>query len=101
MWSVPYDYNLYSNWLGVGISAPGVTTNGEGNTWFNQMYHDSSSDTLGFSRKEYYSESSTLIYKDDKLQISGIMTTGHHAIVRITVRPVDDSDLADSHANGS
>ncbi|KAL3870182.1 hypothetical protein ACJMK2_038263 [Sinanodonta woodiana] len=94
MWSAPYDFNLYSNWLGVGITTPGVTFNAEGNTWFNQMYYGTSSDSIGFRRGEYYWESNPISYKDNLIQISGTMGTGHQAQVKITVRPLNVSDLA-------
>ncbi|KAL3870184.1 hypothetical protein ACJMK2_038333 [Sinanodonta woodiana] len=94
MWAVPYDINFYSNWLGVGITAPGVTFHAQGNDWFNQMYYGTSSVSLGFSRSEYYWESNPVIYRDDLIQISGTMSTGHQAQVKITVRPRNIADLA-------
>ncbi|KAK3610789.1 hypothetical protein CHS0354_014047 [Potamilus streckersoni] len=94
MWAAPYDFNIYSNWLGVGITTRGETIHAQGNEWFNQMYYGTSSNSLGFSRSEYYWEANPVIYKDELIQISGIMSTGHQAQVKITVRPVKVSDLA-------
>ncbi|KAL3870235.1 hypothetical protein ACJMK2_038312 [Sinanodonta woodiana] len=94
MWAAPYDFSFYSNWLGVGITTPQITFHAQGNTWFDQMYYGTSSDFLGFSRSEYYWESNPVVYKDDLIQISGTMSTGHQAQVKITVRPVNISDLA-------
>ncbi|KAK3599913.1 hypothetical protein CHS0354_022498 [Potamilus streckersoni] len=94
MWSAPYDFNFYSNWLGVGITSRGETFNAQGNSWFYQMYYGSNSRSLGFSRSEYYWESNPVIYQDDLIQLSATMSTGHQAQVKMTVRPINASDLA-------
>ncbi|KAL3870255.1 hypothetical protein ACJMK2_038332 [Sinanodonta woodiana] len=94
MWAAPYDFNFHSNWLGVGITTPGITFHAQRNDWFNQMYYGTSSDFIGFSRSLYYWESNPVVYKDDLIQISGTMSTGHQAQVKITVRPLNVSDLA-------
>ncbi|KAL3870273.1 hypothetical protein ACJMK2_038350, partial [Sinanodonta woodiana] len=94
MWAAPYDFNLFSNWLGVGITTPGVIFHAEENDWYYQMYYGRSSDSLRFNRSAFYWESSPVIYTDDLIQISGTMSTGHQAQVKITVRPLNVSDLA-------
>ena len=43
MFSIPYDHNLYSNWLAVGIQPKGSVSN------FNTMYNE---DEEGFDRKK-------------------------------------------------
>ncbi|KAL3870183.1 hypothetical protein ACJMK2_038334 [Sinanodonta woodiana] len=94
MWAAPYDFVLHSNWLGLGITTPGIIFHFPNDYWFLQMYYGTSSSLLGFSTSEYYRESNRLIYTDDLIQISGTMGTGHQAQVKITVRPLNVSDLA-------
>ncbi|KAL3870172.1 hypothetical protein ACJMK2_038253, partial [Sinanodonta woodiana] len=94
MWAEPYDFNLFSNWLGVGITTPGVIFHADEDDWYLQMYYGRSSDSLRFNRSAFYWESSPVIYTDDLIQISGTMSTGHQAQVKITVRPLNVSDLA-------
>nr|AXS67891.1 coluporin-19 [Colubraria reticulata] len=40
MWSVPYDTNLYRNWLGLGMTTVGHTYVPIWDVWFGMMYYD-------------------------------------------------------------
>lgn len=62
MWSAPFNFNHHSNWLGIGLSAPGVTAHAPGDAWFNLMYYKESSDDLKFERREYYADVRPVIY---------------------------------------
>ena len=62
MWSAPFNFNHHSNWLGIGLSAPGVTEHAPGDAWFNLMYYKESSDNLKFERREYYADVRPVIY---------------------------------------
>ena len=63
MWSAPFNFNHYSNWLGVGLSVPGVTEHAPGDTWFDLMYYNDSSDHLKFERREYYADVRLVLYR--------------------------------------
>ncbi|KAK7104339.1 hypothetical protein V1264_019077 [Littorina saxatilis] len=53
MWSAPFNFDFYSNWLGVGVSAPGYTGHPGGDDLFEQMYNHGDSDTIKFERKKF------------------------------------------------
>lgn len=92
MWSAPYNFNHYSNWMGVGITTAGVTTHN--NNWFDLMYYRSSDRDLGFSREEYYYTVNTILYRDAKFEIRGTMGSSHKAEAKIKVIPINEDDLA-------
>nr|DAZ86985.1 TPA_inf: venom-related protein Conoporin [Conus judaeus] len=97
MWAAPYNFNHYSNWMGVGMTREGLVDVAPGNTWFNQMYYGSSSGNLNFKRKEFYYNTDPFIYSNEKFEAEGDMTNGHHAQVRVIIRPTRNNweDLAD------
>nr|UMA82391.1 venom-related protein conoporin [Conus ebraeus] len=97
MWSAPYDLNKYSNWMGLGMTREGLMDVAPDNTWFNQMYYGSSSGNLTFKRKEFYYNTDPFIYSNEKFEAEGDMTNGHHAQVRVIIRPTRNNweDLAD------
>nr|UMA83632.1 venom-related protein conoporin [Conus judaeus] len=97
MWSAPYSFNKYSNWMGLGMTREGLMDVAPDNTWFNQMYYGSSSGNLNFKRKEFYYNTDPFIYSNEKFEAEGDMTNGHHAQVRVIIRPTRNNweDLAD------
>ncbi|XP_076446967.1 tereporin-Ca1-like [Babylonia areolata] len=96
MWSVPFDYNYYSNWMGVGMTREGVTNPQDDYSWFEQMYWYNSTDDLSFERGEFYWTPYPVIYRDDRFEAVGTMTTQKHAEIKIVFRPVKGNweDLA-------
>jgi hypothetical protein len=92
MWSCPYNFNSYSNWLGVGLTEYGTQTHRA--NWFDQMYYKGSGNGLNFVRGEYYYHTKTLSMKDGNIEITGIMGTSHKAKAHIIVRPLLETDLA-------
>ena len=63
MWSAPFNFNHHSNWLAVGLTAPGTTKHAPGNAWFNRMYYENSSQQLMFERGEYYANVRPVLYR--------------------------------------
>ena len=92
MWSCPYNFDHYTNWLGVGLTESGTQTHGT--NWFHQMYYEKSGNGLNFVRGDYYYHTKTLSMKDGAIEITGIMGTSHKAKAHIIVRPLLETDLA-------
>ena len=76
MYSVPYSFDFYSNWCGVGIFDVTDTSN-----FFDMMYSGSE---VGFRRKDFYNNTNTLIYEDDKrFEVSATMGTSHKSDIQV------------------
>ncbi|KAH3791817.1 hypothetical protein DPMN_145307 [Dreissena polymorpha] len=82
MWSAPYNFNIYSNVLGVGMSKHNIKIHAP--EWDNQMYKGSSN-SLEFAREEYYYGAQEVRWEDDEFCVSGTMSTSHQAEVTVTV----------------
>ncbi|KAH3770405.1 tereporin-Ca1-like [Dreissena polymorpha] len=93
MWSVPYDYNLHSNWLAVGITKQDVIHD---SGWADQMYYYGSNAKIGFDRKEYYYSVPTVAWENPDLGliVFATMSTTQHAVVKVTLTAKVASDLA-------
>ena len=92
MWSAPFNFNHYSNWLGVGIGNVGTQT---GNT-YNAMYYGA---PTWFKRDEYYYYTRDVTKCDDLICVRGNMGTSHHPKIRIVVYPVSEENLAPKMKN--
>uniref|UniRef100_W4VS02 Conoporin 5 n=1 Tax=Conus geographus TaxID=6491 RepID=W4VS02_CONGE len=97
MWSAPYNLDIYSNWLGMGMTREGLVDVAPKNVWFKQMYYNDNSDDLTFERKKFYKNLDTFLYSNKKFEAEGDMTNSHHALVRVIFRPANNKweDLAD------
>nr|ATF27386.1 conotoxin [Conus andremenezi] len=97
MWSAPFNFHFYSNWLGLGMTKEGVAGLARGNTWFDQMYYGGNSHDLTFEREEFKKRTDPVIYRNDKFEVVGIMTNIHRAQIKVIVRPTRNNwkDLAD------
>jgi len=84
MWSLPYNFNHYRNWLGVGLTNYETEENEE--HLFNQMYNKNNGNGLTFERGNYYDNTKTLSVNDGCIEITGIMGTSHKATVNIIVQ---------------
>ncbi|KAH3777417.1 hypothetical protein DPMN_178860 [Dreissena polymorpha] len=93
MWSLPYDYNLHSYWLAVGITKPNVI-NDDGLA--DQMYYYGSNAKLGFERQEYYYSVPTVQWEEPELGLIffATMSTTQHSLVKVTFSAKIASDLA-------
>nr|BAI78311.1 echotoxin B1 [Monoplex echo] len=94
MWSAPYNFNFYSNWMGVGMTTTGVSVPSSRSTWFDQMYYGESSSSLSFVRGEYYYSVKPIVFKNSEYEMEGAMNNIHHAVVKVTIRPIKNVDLA-------
>nr|AXS67902.1 coluporin-30 [Colubraria reticulata] len=86
MWSAPYNFDFYSNWLGLGMTKKGHTTVASGETWFDQMYDGNSDSNFEFHRKEYDDTEDPLTWWDSEFHIRSVMTTEHNAQVNVTFK---------------
>lgn len=94
MWSAPYDFNIFSNTLAVGITNVGETTHPPGPTWFDKMYYLEKIANLKYINKEFIRDFSPIIFEDDDYQVVGTMGSSHKAQVKIHIRPKNVADLA-------
>nr|AXS67900.1 coluporin-28 [Colubraria reticulata] len=92
MWSNPYDFNIHSNWLGVGLTKKGHTTVPPGEQWFDQMFKGSNDTNFTFFRREFDKTTDPVVFGNDKeFRISGVMTTNHKVRIRVTFLPNKDN----------
>nr|Q76CA2.2 RecName: Full=Echotoxin-2; Short=Echt 2; Flags: Precursor [Monoplex echo]BAD01578.2 hemolysin [Monoplex echo] len=96
MWSAPYNFDFYSNWLAVGMSRPGLAVPSSRSTWFDLMYYGNSNADISFVRGEYYHSVDPIYFKNSEWEIEGSMNNIHKARVRATVKPIKTMDLASS-----
>ncbi|XP_070191308.1 tereporin-Ca1-like isoform X2 [Littorina saxatilis] len=94
MWSAPFNFNHYSNWLGVGIAKAGSHPNGD--SWFDQMYYYESNGVLNFRRKDFYNDVRSVKHRDTTFEVEGIMCSDHKALAKVIFKPVREEDLAPS-----
>uniref|UniRef100_W4VRW5 Conoporin 4 n=1 Tax=Conus geographus TaxID=6491 RepID=W4VRW5_CONGE len=90
MWSTPFDFNIHSNWMGMGMTREGLVDVAPNNVWFNQMYKYGNNDDLTFERKEFYKNMDTFVYSNEKFEAEGYMTNSRHALVRVIFRPANN-----------
>lgn len=78
MFSVPYDYNLYKNWVAVGIYKQGKECN---ESLFKEMYNNK--DQKGFVRAE--AKGCGLTHEGNSLDIMCTMSPMGRAILKVEV----------------
>nr|AXS67882.1 coluporin-10 [Colubraria reticulata] len=90
MWCEPYAFNLYSNWMGLGMTKKGHMEIPPEARWFDQMYYGKSDTNFTFSRRKFTDDSmDPVAFRDDKeFQIMGVMSPNHHAQIKVTFLPV-------------
>ena len=111
MWSVPYDSNLYSNWMAVGIyPRPSRDIRGgkvylEIRRFNNGMQQFNSIDlftemyyyrTTWFRRKQFYSNVTPVSFCSDRICVSGSIGTSSVTTAKFTVIPRNYAHLAPS-----
>nr|P0DN66.1 RecName: Full=Tereporin-Ca1; AltName: Full=Actinoporin-like protein [Terebra anilis] len=89
MWSAPFNFDHYSNWMGVGLTQPGVTRVPPGKAWFDLMYYGPTDckGELRYERGEFYYTIDPVIYRDENFEIVGTMTNVHNALIKVVIRP--------------
>ena len=76
MYSVPYSFDLHSNWCGVGIFHVG-----QHEDLFQKMYYNAE---VSFRRKEFYHNTDELRYEgDDQFEVSATMGTSHKPDIQV------------------
>jgi len=88
MYSAPFDFNLYSNWLAVGIFDETKRGNyhhekGEIEDFFKKMYYDDEKD---FKREEYYRTSDKVTFEKDGYSVEGEMDKNHTPNISVTIK---------------
>ncbi|XP_026171019.1 DELTA-stichotoxin-Hcr4a-like [Mastacembelus armatus] len=78
MFSVPYDYNMYKNWVAVGLYGLGKECN---ESLYKEMYYNK--EQRGFVRDE--AKGSGLTYEGAKLDIKVTMSPMGRAIMKVEV----------------
>jgi len=79
MFSLPFDFNLYSNWLSVGIMKESEV---KGHPLFDKMYSGKESN---FTRGQFYSNPKPIEFKNGSYKIVGEMGTTHEAKIKIQI----------------
>ncbi|MCI4382404.1 hypothetical protein PGIGA_G00014490 [Pangasianodon gigas] len=74
MFSVPYDYILYENYLGLGIYEQHISCNDE---LFNQMYYENGP----FTRMK--ATGSEIMYSGEGICVKGTMSSAGNAIIKV------------------
>ena len=87
LYSVPYDHNLYSNKLGIGILPLD-----RHNSSFKDLY--TATDIENYSLKSYKSKLSSLVLTTDKFKVKAQMGNSHKTIIEIQLYPLNSEDLA-------
>ena len=75
MWSAPFSFNFYSNWLGTGIKESAVNE-----STFGKMYYNPET---WFHRREYYKSCDELLYEDQGFKVRGSMGTNHTPVIKL------------------
>lgn len=86
LYSVPYDHNIYSNKLGIGILPL------DGPSSFKDLY--TATETENYSLKSYKSKLSSLVLTTDKFKVKAQMGNSHKTIIEIQLYPLISEDLA-------
>lgn len=76
MFSVPYDYGLYQNWLAVGVFPPEEKCDEK---LYKHMYE--CKELTNFVRHE--ADGSGLKYEDQKVDVRACMSNGGQAIIKL------------------
>lgn len=90
MFSVPYDYNMYKNWVAVGIYNKGKECN---ESLYKEMYYNK--EQQGFVRAE--AEGCGLTYEGDNLDIMCTMSPMGRAILKVEVWDKVLSQMTQQH----
>lgn len=90
MWSAPFNFNHYSNYLAVGF----IRSGRHAGAMADDMYYDYGVYNLTYTHSEYYYSTPTIRSCYEKLCVLGVMGTTHKTHVTISVYPQSYDDLA-------
>lgn len=97
MWSVPYDHNLHSNWLGIAIW-PNINGYAHSYDDFERMYDHCQHWPANCVRGEYYHTVNQISIEYGGFYITGTMGTNYQPKAQIAVYPSDCSKLVQKYA---
>uniref|UniRef100_A0A4W4FDA6 DELTA-sagatoxin-Srs1a n=1 Tax=Electrophorus electricus TaxID=8005 RepID=A0A4W4FDA6_ELEEL len=78
MFSVPYDYNIYENWLALGIFNTSISCNDE---LFNRLYYDPSTNDCPFARGK--GAGSGIAYSTGQICVKGTMSPAGKSVMKV------------------
>ena len=82
MYSIPYDQNLYSNWIGVGLYPKGD------NPQFDDMYDG---DEDNFKRKDFYYNMFPVSFSNEKFKVEGTCESTHTPTIVVKLHTKNES----------
>ena len=93
MYSIPFSFDLHSNWLAIGIFPQGSNISRLLYTppFFDRMYYNSG---LRFRRKEFYHDAEAVEYKDANFHAIAMMGTLHKPMIKVRLLPILEANLA-------
>lgn len=89
LYSVPFNHDLYKNWLAFGIFDKESTTD-----YFSKMYQKIEPNK--FASKMFYEDVSPIKFINDDFIIKGQMGSNHKPIIQIKILPTRSENLASS-----
>ncbi|CAF1071799.1 unnamed protein product [Brachionus calyciflorus] len=90
MWSAPYDFNLYSNWMGLGITTADV----HDDSWFDRMYYERTIPEMqNYKIAEFNRNNREIMVEDGDFEFKGIMGNGHHTTIKLYIKPKDRNNI--------
>ena len=91
MFSVPFDYSLYSNWYAVGVFS---STQKCDNELFKLMYNDNQSGFVRGTAKDGH-----ILHTHGEVVIQAAMSDNHNSILRVRVKQIDKSQVGELNIN--
>ena len=86
MYSIPYDHNLHSNWIGVGLCNKSITPT------FDEMYYGEERD---FKRKEFYNDIDPVNFSTSDFRVEATCGASHKPTIRVKLAPTKKENLDD------
>nr|AXS67883.1 coluporin-11 [Colubraria reticulata] len=83
MWSAPFSFDFYSNWMGLGLTERWKTSVAFGDDLFKEMYGDTKIQDFTYLNKDFFSDLNPVNLKLHGFNMTGTMTSGHHAEITV------------------
>ena len=93
LWSAPYNFDHYANWLGIGFQTSNSDRVTIDKSVFDDMYYETQT---WFQRQDYYNNVIPIDIEDSskRFKATGTMGTTHKSEVKIMLQPKKKSDMA-------
>lgn len=92
LWSAPFNFDYYSNWLAVGLNEGRLE--GVKPRTFTEMYYENET---WFRRKEFFKDTNPLVFRSGRFEVRGIMGTSHGCEARIELNMVDAAQVPENN----